>query len=214
MIIYGLPPAVSAPATPCADAKPQMFFVRSTVVRSPDCHWLIAYKAEGEKPPSLRVDRPLVDDVAILADARTGRTMARFEMARVAIVHWLKDGHHLIVNYQESTDGFRPLAFILPGRQGQRPVDLRTLVLPDAARRTRIPVRHLAYIFSDYISDDGARVTISVDFRFPKTKAEKDPFGYTGEKCFVYSVDKAGFRRYRFVREVPVSACPTNPDEH
>lgn len=210
MIIVDLPPAEDS----CGDlAANELHVMCSSVITSPDRRWLIVIKGEGKAAPIVHLKRRPVDDTAIVAEARTGRTVATFELARDATVHWLKDERHVIVNYFEGSDVTRPLVVVLPYQKKQTPTDLQALIRKDVAQRVRRRTDQLDHFYTEFVSDDGDRVTISSEFRFP-AGPWKDGNRPQHTKCYVYSVDKATFRHYRFVSEPPLSDCPVNTDDH
>jgi len=184
---------------------------------SPDGRWQVVFKSDSDPAPNARLDRPPKDDVAAVAD-RSGHVIASFHMERDARLHWLKDGRHLIVNYYAGSGETLPLAVSLT-EPGVLPVDLSKRVLPDVLRRADIkdhrPLgdnRWIYHYYVTYLEDRGDNLTVSAEPVYT-------PYGRSESgtaKCYVYKIDKATFRKVRFVHEIGKGddlPCPHNTDE-
>lgn len=217
MFAVTTPPAVHASFVPCDPSpKPGLNVGGSDVRFSPDCRWALVFKSDAGPPPAFLLAKPLEDDTAAVIDMTKGTERTRFEMVRDAYPHWLADGRHLIVNYYEGSGSTIPLAFDLTQGAGA-PINLAEVVLRPSLQRAGITDPHsfginrwLYHYYVTYMDDGPAHVTVSAQLWYT-------PHGREGEgivKCYVYSIDKATFRHYHFVREVTdEDACPGNDHE-
>ncbi len=209
--------AVHAPTKSCTDGKPQDFSVAaSAVLRSPDCRWLIAYKADSDRAPDIHLNQPLADNIAVVANHSTAQVVASFSMERSASVYWLEDRRHVIVNYFEGSGSTRPIAILLPqdhsSRRGNAVIDLAKLLYPDVLKRIHKRSRQVYHYYVYFVEDRGNRIVISA---LPEFVINGDS-GPGDGRCLIYSIDKTTFR-YRFVRgwrDTDEHPCPQNRDEH
>ncbi len=215
MIIFGLPPAVSAPQDPC-DTMPatQMHVMCTTVTPSPDGRWklVVAGDDDGRGAAKLRNLRlPQNPELrGALVDVRTGRIIYKFEMERSAWVHWLPGGQILIVNYFQGSGTTMPLVFQLKQGPVKEPIDLSALVFPDVLKRIHHRRNQVYHYYVNYVSDEDRDIVISAEPQFV-LKGDEGP----GDgRCYLYRVDKATFSHYRFIKEVPEDNCPSHPEEH
>lgn len=215
MFAITTPPAVHAPAAHCVPALETGINVVVSAVRfSPDCRTAMVFRGNSGAPPAYPLKTPLKMETAAVVDIATGTELARFEMVRDAYPHWLTDKRHLIVNYYDGSGSSIPLVINLT-RHSPTPVNLADLVLRPTLLRARIPdLRPFAvnswlyHYYVAYLDDGPSHVTVSAQIWYT-------PYGRNGEgivKCYVYSIDKATFRHYRFVREVK-NNCPGNENE-
>lgn len=200
MIIADLPPAVSPPAKLCSNGKPQDFNSGdSSFWRSPDCRWVLAFKGDTAPQPSIRLDHKLKDDEAVLAEASTGKIILSFNMERSATAYWLTDRKALVINYYAGSDSTRPLVIRLGLSSFSKPIDLSLLVYPDVLKRIHKHSSQVYHYYVRFVADHGDQVTITASPDFVKHSEE----GEGDSRCYLYSVDKATFRHYRFVKELP-----------
>jgi len=200
MIIADLPPAVSAPARPCSDGKPHDFNSgESGFWRSPDCRWVLAFKSDTDAGPDIHLKRRLEDDEAVLSESVTGKIVASFDMERSATVYWLTDRKALIVNYYAGSDSTRPLVIRLSSGVSHKPTDLSATVYPDVLKRIHKRPSQVYHYYVRFVADLGDRITIAASPDFVRHGEEGEGDG----RCYLYSVDKATFRHYRFVKQLP-----------
>ena len=169
---------------------------------SPDGKWEIVIKGDDDTTPAVYVDRPLKDDVAVVAE-RSGHVVATFDMQRWSHAYWLKDGRNLIVNYFAGSDSTRPLVFPLKTSHTAY-IDLSQLVFPDVLRRIHKRQRQVYHYYVWFLADEGDHITIAAE---PEFTIHGD-YGPGDGRCLIYSVDKATFHRYRFLHEMPDDKCP------
>lgn len=212
MIIADLPPAAPAPKDPCSQMPALELHVMCTsVITSPDGRWKLVVlgddnqtaKIQGLYLPKGR------DPRGFLFDTRSHRVVYKFEMERSAQAHWLKDGRTLVVNYYAGSDSTRPLAMRLSHSGGAKPRDLSTLVYADVLKRIRKNNSQVYHYYVRFLSDQGSRITIAAEPEFVKHGEHGEGDG----RCYLYSVDKATFRHYRFVKALSDETCPGNADE-
>ena len=211
-------PATSPPATtpsavhaPCADYRPVILFARATTAPSPDCRWEIISLGVENKSAGVQLGIPATDIYnAFVVDRRTHKVIYRFEMEHVAYVHWLRDGHYLVINEQGGPgENSRPLVFKLTTGPMRLPLDLSTLVVPDALRRARMrPSR--TYTDVTYMDGPSEHSKLSVGLRSYDPASGME----TGnDKCYIYYRQTADFHRYRFREQVHAATCSPNSDE-
>ncbi|HVZ29112.1 MAG TPA: hypothetical protein VG839_01880, partial [Asticcacaulis sp.] len=205
------PPAIHAPAKPCADYAPVGLTVgASKTVTSPDCRWAIFWADADHPRPAFPVSGWRNDNTPLI-DLKTNKVVATFFMEESSMVHWLKDDRHLIINYFDGSGAAEPLAISLPPFAG-KPVDLAALVLPDVLRRIHKRQAQVYHYYVYFFKDAGDRVMISAEPVFT-IKGEDGP---GDSRCLIYSIDKATFRHYRLVKyfhDDDAHPCPSNPDE-
>jgi hypothetical protein len=173
---------------------------------SPDGRWQVVIKGEDGPGPQVHLDRALAEDTAYVADSKS-HVIASFDMQRNAKIYWLKDGQTLIVNYYAGSNRTRPLAIRLGHVQGQ-PLDLSELVLPDVLKRIHKRQRQVYHYYVRFLADQGNRVTFAAEPEF----TINGNYGPGDARCLIYSIGKATFHSYRFVREVPDDKCPETAD--
>lgn len=203
------PPAIHAPAKPCADYKPIMLTVGASITTySPDCHWAFSVQASDEPPP-LKVPGGFGDNNAVLINMSTGEKQSDFLMESSAALHRMKDGKYAVINYFDGSGAAQPLLFNL--NKKQPPADLAALIFPDILARIH---KHKSQVFHYYVyflKDEGKRITISANPIFTLVGDNGPGDG----RCYIYSVEKATVR-YHFVKSLPEGdshPCPYNQDE-
>ena len=216
MIWDAHPPAISAPVMPCADLKPQRIWVGAepTVLRSPDCRWILAYRPTSGSASASPIKGPQVAEMATVADAATGKVVATFEMSRSASLHWLEDGTHLIVNYSSGSGSAEPLVIRLPSgpaaTQAAAPIDLSEVVFGDVLNRIGKSSVQVYHFYVSFTADKDDRVLVSAQPVYT-LRGETGP---GGSACLIYSIDKATFRDARLIEQLPENApCPNGPAE-
>jgi len=214
MIITDLPLAGSAQSDLCDQMRAGQLHVTCTsVIPSPDKRWqlVIAGDDNGKGAAKIR-DLHLPqnpDERGFLVDARTQKVVYRFEMERSAWAHWLPGGKILIVNYFQGSGTTMPLVFALKPGPVKRPVDLSKLVYSDIIKRIHHHRNQVYHYYVNYVLDEGQSIIIGAEPWFVKHGNE----GEGDTRCYLYRVDKATFRHFRFIREVQDESCPANADE-
>lgn len=214
MIIADLPPTGPTQADLCDRMRAgQVHVMCTSVVPSPDKRWQLVIAGDDNGKGAVKIRNLHLpqnpDERGFLVDARSRRVLYQFEMERSAWAHWLPGGKILIVNYFQGSGTTMPLVFALKPGPVKRPVDLSKLVYSDVIKRIHHRRNQVYHYYVDYVSDEGRSIVIAAEPNFIKHGDE----GEGDSRCYLYRVDKATFRHFRFVKEVREGDCPTNADE-
>ena len=193
-MIIAVPPAVHAPATPCANnaANPADHVGTLPTYFSPDCRWRLDFKVVDSDGNDCYMQ------LYLRAPLSRRRLYSYCSETANVFLHWLGDGRAAVFNVYDGADSAEPYVMILDGQPRHAPLNLAAILGRDFERRVKIdPKRFVYHFYASYEHEtpDGIEVSLRED-------DAGDQGGAVMTRCFTYHFLKPAYRRYKLISRI------------